>query len=128
MTNQTEYNQTMLALCPLYSPFEEKMVEMAAFWVDGVAKTFLAAIGIISNITAGYILNRPKMKNSFNLCLVALAWIDTIYLIVSMVESIKRRYSACQNHSVNDVISLWKIANYHEMTSFGERLWYSGNL
>ena len=61
------------------------------FWLDGILKTLVAFIGIISNILAGYILNKPKMKNPFNLCLVVLTVIDTIFLVVDVLESFKRR-------------------------------------
>ena len=90
--NRTNLNQTLVDLCPTYTASEERMVNAMAFWLDGVAKTTLALLGVFSNILAGYVLNQPKMKNSFNLCLVALACIDTIYLVVSILESLRKRY------------------------------------
>ena len=85
-------NETMLALCPSLTEAEERMVENAAFWLDGVAKATVALLGVASNILAGYVLCKPNMKNSFNLCLVALAWIDTIFLVGSILESFRKRY------------------------------------
>ena len=87
------YNETMLALCPPYTEKEEKMVTDVAFWLDGVTKTTVALLGVFSNALAAFVLRKPKMKNSFNLCLVALAWIDTIFLVGSILESFRKRYN-----------------------------------
>ena len=93
LKNETqEINETLLALCPPFTEFEEKMVSSTAFWLDGVAKTIVGMLGVASNIMAAYILNKPKMKNSFNLCLVALACIDTIFLLGSILESFRKRF------------------------------------
>ena len=82
---------TLQELCPDYTKDQLKMLDDVAFWLDGVAKSMTALLGIFSNILAAYVLNRPKMKNSFNLCLVALACIDTIYLFLQFLESLRKR-------------------------------------
>ena len=84
-------NATLHKLCPSYTDDQLDMLDNVAFWLDGVAKSILALLGIFSNILAAYVLNRPKMKNSFNLCLVALACIDTIYLFLQFLESLRKR-------------------------------------
>ena len=72
------------------------LMYMAIFWtladyvLDGIAKTLVALVGVFLNVLAAYILNRPKMKNSFNLCLVVLNVIDTIFLVGGILESFKR--------------------------------------
>ena len=63
---------------------------LAHYALDGIAKTFVALVGVFLNILAAYILNRPKLKNSFNLCLVVLNVIDTIFLVGGIIESFKR--------------------------------------
>ena len=63
---------------------------LAHYVLDGIAKTFVALVGVFLNILAAYILNRPKLKNSFNLCLVMLNVIDTIFLVGGIIESFKR--------------------------------------
>ena len=84
-------NETLLEICPKHSTFETQMIHSTGFWLDGVVKTILAVVGILSNCLAGYVLNRPKMKNSFNKCLIALAVFDSIFLTVSIIESFRRR-------------------------------------
>ena len=91
MENST-HNETILALCPPLTIAENNMISNTAFWLDGVAKTLVAVLGVASNILAGYVLCKPNMKNSFNLCLVALAVIDTIFLLGSILQSIRKRY------------------------------------
>lgn len=92
MSNESSVlNETILALCPSYTENEEKMVADAQFWLDGVAKTTVAVLGVVSNALAAFVLQKPKMKNSFNLCLVALACIDTIFLVGSILESFRKR-------------------------------------
>ena len=84
-------NQTLIApLCHVPSGTEKEIRRQLAFWLDGVAKTLVALVGVFLNILAAHILNRPKMKNSFNLCLVALNVIDTIFLVGGILESFKR--------------------------------------
>ena len=84
-------NQTLIApLCHVPSGTEKEIRKQLAFWLDGVAKTLVALVGVFLNILAAHILNRPKMKNSFNLCLVALNVIDTIFLVGGILESFKR--------------------------------------
>ena len=90
-------NATLLALCPPYSETEENVVQATAFWLDGVTKTLVAMLGVASNILAAYVLNKPKMKNSFNMCLVALACIDTIFLVCSILESFRKRFGLSTN-------------------------------
>lgn len=89
--NESVYNATIEALCPNYTETEDKMVRYTAFWLDGVAKTTVAVLGVVSNTLAAFVLQKPKMKNSFNLCLVALACIDTIFLAGSILESLRKR-------------------------------------
>ena len=87
--NQSGINFTML--CPIYSESDRFWKETIAFWLDGVIKTVVAIFGILTNILAAYILMKPKMKSSFNLSLVALNVIDSIFLLGSVLESFKLR-------------------------------------
>ena len=87
--NASDINLTML--CPIYSESDRFWKETIAFWLDGVIKTVVAMFGILTNILAAYILLKPKMKNSFNLSLVALNVIDTIFLFGNVLESFKSR-------------------------------------
>ena len=90
---EAKYNRTLqlILLCPNHTETEQFWIKNTAYWLDGVTKTILAIIGIFLNIVAGYILLRPKMKNSFNLCLFVLNIIDTIFLMGSISESFKLR-------------------------------------
>ena len=90
--NNNESGANFTALCPIYSDSDRFWKEAVAFWLDGVIKTILACLGILMNILAAYILVQPKMKNSFNLSLVALNIIDTIFLLGSIMESFELRY------------------------------------
>ena len=92
--DEARYNRTLqlILLCPNHTETEQFWIKNTAYWLDGVTKTILAIIGIFLNIVAGYILLRPKMKNSFNLCLFVLNIIDTIFLMGSISESFKLRW------------------------------------
>ena len=95
-------NATMQQMCPNYTEDQMDMLENVAFWLDGVAKSTMALLGIFSNILAAFVLNRPKMKNSFNLCLVALACIDTVYLFLQFLESLRKRF-------VSTLLTFWRL-------------------
>ena len=91
LDNNSESSINFTALCPIYSESERFWKETIAFWLDGIIKTAVAIFGILTNILAAYILMKPKMKNSFNLSLVALNVIDSIFLFGSVLESFKSR-------------------------------------
>ena len=84
-------NATLLEMCPQYSDLENLVIKETGFWIDGVAKTIVAIFGVLSNLSAFYVLRLPKMRNAFNKCLMALACIDTIFLSISIIEAFRRR-------------------------------------
>ena len=89
---KTYDNGTLLELCPSYSAHERQLVTSLAFWLDGVLKSVLAIFGLLFNLSASYVLYQPKMRNSFNKCLIAKSGIDSIFLMISIVECFRRRY------------------------------------
>ena len=92
LTNvSTDQNESLTALCPIHSESEKFWNLTLAYWLDGVIKTIVASIGVFSNILAGHVLVRPKMRNSFNFCLVALNIIDVIFLIGAIQDSFQLR-------------------------------------
>ena len=91
-TSITYDNVTLLELCPTYSNHERQLVTSLAFWLDGILKSVLAIFGLLFNLSASYVLYQPKMRNSFNKCLIAKSGIDSIFLMISIVECFRRRY------------------------------------
>ena len=85
----TIFNATLY--CPNRSPSDNIFIENLAFWLDGVILTVIAVIGVFTNFLAGYLLNQPKLKNPFNLCLVCLNIIDTIFLGCRIFETLRQR-------------------------------------
>ena len=76
--------------CPSYSSLEESLLDSVAFWVEGVALTLVAAVGVLGNTLASFIVVRKEMRNSFNLLLVSLACFDSTYLLGAMLEAARR--------------------------------------
>ena len=97
-TSITYDNVTLLELCPTYSNHERQLVTSLAFWLDGILKSVLAIFGLLFNLSASYVLYQPKMRNSFNKCLIAKSGIDSIFLMISIVECFRRRYVLIHLH------------------------------
>ena len=61
------------------------------YWVECVFLCIIAASGLLGNACSVFILLKNNMRNSFNLLLVALACMDSCYLIGAILEAF--RYS-----------------------------------
>ena len=77
--------------CPEYTDFNKELIANTDYWLDGVIKISLAIWGLLSNVIGLFVLNRPKMKNSFNVNLSALAVIDVIYLTLEIFKTLYMR-------------------------------------
>ena len=77
--------------CPDYTDFDKELIANTDYWLDGVIKVSLAIWGLLSNVIGLVVLNRPKMKNSFNVNLSALAVIDVIYLTLEIFKTLYMR-------------------------------------
>ena len=91
MERNVSYNESLYRLCPVYNKFDDLMVEKTGFWIDGVASSSVAIVGLVANTVAAYVLARPSMRNSFNLLLVALTVIDNAYLFFTILENFRKR-------------------------------------
>ena len=69
------------------------MLDSLSFWVEGVALTAVAAVGVVGNALASVIVVRKEMRNSFNLLLVSPAVFDSTYLLGAMLDAARRFFS-----------------------------------
>lgn len=84
--------------CPVFDSATNNRVEMAEYWVDGVAKAALATAGIVGNIFAIIVLTKPAMRNPFNALLVSLAAVDSTYLAINLLEAVRNHFKLrCAN-------------------------------
>ena len=77
--------------CPDYS-FDSRQYRLFAhtnFWVEGVVVAVVATLGVVGNAMASVVLTRKKMRNPFNLLLVAMAGFDTLFLLGMILESFR---------------------------------------
>ena len=88
----TMSNDTDDLVCPEYSRETGKMIEVFAFWLEGIVLCIIAVPGIFGNALSSYILARKSMRNSFNLLLIALAIIDNTYLFGAILEAFRKRF------------------------------------
>ena len=78
--------------CPDYSfnSWQYRLFALTNFWVEGVAVAVVASLGTVGNIMATVVLIRKKMRNSFNLLLVAMSAFDTLFLLGMILESFRK--------------------------------------
>jgi len=53
--------------CPDYSDESDLLLDELSFYLEGILQTFLASVGLLSNIVACLVLASKQMRNSFNL-------------------------------------------------------------
>lgn len=79
--------------CPSFTQADSFFLVKFSFWVEGVAQTSIATLGIFGNLISCLILTRKHMRNSFNLLLVTLAAYDTWYLFGAILESFRKSFN-----------------------------------
>ena len=79
-----EQNNETRIECPAnYTVFEEKFI----FWVDGIALCVVSILGLLLNFTGiAIIFKHPSMHNVFNYLLINLFFIDSIYILATMLN------------------------------------------
>ena len=82
MENDTQPN------CFTFSEDWYQQQLLVGFWIEGVAVSVVAILGILGNMLAMTVFTRKKMRNSFNLLLVALACFDAMYLFGAIFGAI----------------------------------------
>ena len=83
---------TDLEDCPVYSEFGENLLNAMSFYLEGIIQTPIAIIGILGNCLSCLVLASKKMRNSFNLMIIALAVFDSGYLFGSILESFRKSF------------------------------------
>jgi hypothetical protein len=59
------------------------------WWLEGVFSIAIGVVGIVANVVAVPILFSRKMANVFNRTLAILAILDTVFIILDILESIR---------------------------------------
>ena len=54
------------------------------YWITGVVSAMVIALGFVGNLTAIFILRKPKMSTAFNQLLIVLCVFDTIFLVMNI--------------------------------------------
>ena len=54
------------------------------YWITGVVSAMVIALGFVGNLTAIFILRKPKMSTAFNQLLIVLCVFDTIFLLMNI--------------------------------------------
>ena len=67
---------------------EQHTIEMCRFWMDGILITVTGIIGLILNTLSVVILLKPGMRNTFNMLLVSLSAMDSLYIIIAIAYSV----------------------------------------
>jgi hypothetical protein len=78
--------------CPEYSDESDRLISAFSYWCEGVALCAVAAAGLLGNTLAAAILAGKRMRNSFNLMLVALATYDNLYLLGAILEALRKKF------------------------------------
>lgn len=60
---------------------------------DFVTSSIVALLGVVGNVVATIVLMRPSMRNSFNLLLVTLAFVDLTFLVLNVAESLRVQFA-----------------------------------
>ncbi|TRY77341.1 hypothetical protein TCAL_10524 [Tigriopus californicus] len=83
--------------CPIINSATQHNLNQMVFWLEGVAQTGLAILGITFNIIFALILSKKELRNSFNILLIVLSTFDTTYLITAFCESLRKSFKLATN-------------------------------
>ena len=76
--------------CYEISNLDWDYIDKLQFWVEGVLPCVVAVSGILGNAITAFILLKANMRNSFNFLLIALAVMDSCFLIGAILESFRK--------------------------------------
>ena len=72
-----------------FPPTQYRLFTHVNFWAEGIVVALVATLGVVGNAVATVVLTRKRMRNPFNLLLVAMAGFDTIFLFGMILESFR---------------------------------------
>ena len=89
-SEEEEQNQNLTSICPV---LDYSLIRIFYFWIQGIVLCCVAFVGLILNFIAVYILStRKSMQNTFNNLLTSLFCFDSIYLLITIVSSIRAHF------------------------------------
>ena len=71
---------------------QEVTLNQVNFWLGGVTQSVIACVGLLGNFISITIFGRAKLRNTFHLFLVVLAFWDLCYLILTLTEEFLNMY------------------------------------
>ena len=88
---------------------EQMLLVSLSPWIEGMAQTSVAAIGILANCIAIPVLCTKQMNSSiFNRLLVFLAIFDNIHLLLAIVDSIRLEFgSSLGTHEFHQLLFVY---------------------
>ena len=93
-TSSQIINDTLFAIlnCPNFTTHEIGAINQAKYWVGGFSVCAVSFFGIVLNMTAvGVLLSSLSNRNNFNHLIAMLFFIDSVYLILSMLTTLQIR-------------------------------------
>ena len=88
MTNITQFSEE---ICEYGSTRAElKVYDQIAWWVEGFFLIFVGVVGILGNIASVPVLLSKEISNVFNRTLAILALVDTLFIVLDVLESIRQ--------------------------------------
>ena len=78
--------------CPIFSDYDESMIDLFGFWVQGVLLCCVALLGFIGNSFTIYMICQQEEKHTFNLLLVWMLCFNNCYLFGSVIERFRKHF------------------------------------
>ncbi|TRY73705.1 hypothetical protein TCAL_00917, partial [Tigriopus californicus] len=81
-SNSTNGSTTTSKDCGSWEP----KIDKCSFWMEGVLISITGSFGLVGNLISMVILSKPNMYNSFNQLLITLSAMDSIFIILAIVD------------------------------------------
>ena len=79
--------------CPSFTHEDELVLLQFMYWVGGVGVCIVSITGVLLNLGAVFVLlTRLSNHNNFNHLMVILFVLDSLYLLLSMLTTVQRRF------------------------------------
>eukprot|EP00095_Tigriopus_kingsejongensis_P009500 maker-scaffold1595_size34508-snap-gene-0.9 protein:Tk09500 transcript:maker-scaffold1595_size34508-snap-gene-0.9-mRNA-1 annotation:"mitogen-activated protein kinase kinase kinase 1-like" len=77
---------------------ELELYYMINWWTEGVLQVLISVVGICGNFVSMWIMSSGRMQSVFNRLLIFLALFDNLYLILSILDSIRHEHGTLNIH------------------------------
>ena len=88
---------------------EEKMYQLASWWLECVAELSIGVMGLLGNGVAILLLRSDRLASTFNRLLIGLCVVDNLFILSCCLEAIRRFVGTSNFHELAFIYFLYQL-------------------